>query len=54
MVLSFYLLLLTLLLFKKKRDVIYSLTSPAAPAFKLIMKCGLNLPIKTGQGMENK
>lgn len=39
MVLSFYLLLLTLLLFKKKKtDVIYSLTSPAAPAFKLVYK----------------
>lgn len=38
MVLSFYLLLLTLLLFKKKTDVIYSLTSPAAPAFKLVYK----------------
>lgn len=39
---------------KKKSDVIYSLTSPAAPAFKLIMKCRLHLPIKTGQGMKNK
>lgn len=38
MVLSFYLLLLTLLLFKKKTDVIYSLASPAAPAFKLVYK----------------